>query len=125
MNDIKIPCTLNCILRHFKRFVGTIGGALPPILHKVEVPFIGKKDCESWFDDGDRHQDIEPVFICAGYKNGGRDACQVKKPNSSRNRPEIKEKHFAPFRVIPAVRLYRKWTDAGVSLVSFPGALDA
>ncbi|OQV25899.1 Serine proteinase stubble [Hypsibius exemplaris] len=81
------PHIIPVCLAPFKNYTGSYGtisgwgrlsqgGALPPVLHKVDVPFIAKKECESWFDDGDRHQDIEPVFICAGYKNGGRDACQ-------------------------------------------------
>jgi Trypsin len=98
-----------------------IGGALPPILHKVEVPFIGKKDCESWFDDGDRHQDIESVFICAGYKNGGRDACQVRIVIN------FNLKFLTCFvvcgRVILVVQSYRKWMDAGPWLASLAGAL--
>ncbi|GAU91994.1 hypothetical protein RvY_04147-2 [Ramazzottius varieornatus] len=81
------PHIIPACIAPYKNYTGTLGtitgwgrlaqgGALPPVLHKVDVPFISKHDCETWFDAGDRHQDIESVFICAGFKDGGRDACQ-------------------------------------------------
>ncbi|GAU90294.1 hypothetical protein RvY_02731-2 [Ramazzottius varieornatus] len=52
------------------------GGNASSILRKVHLPLINTTECEHWLDVAGRHQDVEPDFICAGYKQGGRDTCQ-------------------------------------------------
>jgi len=46
-------------------------GPKPQILQVVVVPFISYNTCRSIYND------IEPGMICAGYLQGGKDACGV------------------------------------------------
>ena len=56
---------------------GALGdGRLPSILQEVEVPFISYDKCKQIYSD--THNDsILPGMVCAGYEEGGRDACGV------------------------------------------------
>lgn len=48
------------------------------ILRKVYLPIVTNSECEHWYNEAGRHQIIQNEFICAGYKEGGRDSCQVR-----------------------------------------------
>ncbi|KFM60459.1 Plasma kallikrein, partial [Stegodyphus mimosarum] len=46
-------------------------------LQKVEVPVLNNSICAKWYsDEYDGYVQIHDYQICAGYKEGGRDACQ-------------------------------------------------
>lgn len=46
-----------------------------PEINQVEVPVLNRDLCNSWLE----HRDLNVTdgMICAGYKEGGKDACQV------------------------------------------------
>jgi secreted trypsin-like serine protease len=49
----------------------------PDALHQVEVPIISNQTCENWFDSALWPDDwVTPNMLCAGFAEGGRDACQ-------------------------------------------------
>ena len=50
----------------------TEGGYSPKILQKVHVPTVSDTECDADYGTGS----IFPSMICAGYREGGKDACQ-------------------------------------------------
>lgn len=53
------------------------GGILPSVLQEVKVDIVSNDKCEEMFLKAGRHENITDIFICAGYEEGGKDACQV------------------------------------------------
>lgn len=51
-----------------------------PEVNQVEVPVLNRELCNSWMED--RELNVTDGMICAGYKEGGKDACQVFKKES-------------------------------------------
>lgn len=47
------------------------------ILQKVYVPLISDKDCIRWHEEKGITLLLYPEMMCAGYKEGRRDACLV------------------------------------------------
>lgn len=44
-----------------------------PIVNEVQVPIIRRTQCDEWLDN----LTVSDGMICAGYEEGGKDACQV------------------------------------------------
>lgn len=46
-----------------------------PAINEVQVPVLNRELCNSWLE----HKDLNVTegMICAGYPEGGKDACQV------------------------------------------------
>ena len=49
----------------------------PTVLNEVDLPIISNEECEEWFRDGGDHERIPNIMLCAGYKDGGKDTCDV------------------------------------------------
>ena len=54
-------------------------GPLPGILHEVNLPIINNNACEGMYRDAGYIEHIPYIFICAGYREGGKDSCEVIK----------------------------------------------
>ncbi|MFN7640345.1 MAG: trypsin-like serine protease [bacterium] len=55
------------------------GGELSPVLLEALLPITSQEQCEKSYP----RLEISDSQLCAGYKEGGRDSCQVKEcPNS-------------------------------------------
>ena len=48
------------------------GGQESSVLRHAELPIWKQKDCDNAY-----FQPIRDIFICAGFADGGKDACQV------------------------------------------------
>lgn len=53
------------------------GGEVPTKLMEVDVRVITNQQCQAWFDESDHSKSIEKGFICAGFKEGVKDSCEV------------------------------------------------
>lgn len=47
------------------------------ILQKVYLPVLNNAVCSSWYQSQGKHVIVSSRQFCAGFKEGGRDACQV------------------------------------------------
>lgn len=77
-----------CLPRARDDFVGSVGTVVgwgrtkhgvpttPDVLQEVDVRLVDRKRCQEWYRQAGRREKILPVFVCAGYKNGGSDSCQ-------------------------------------------------
>lgn len=46
---------------------------------------INLDECRQWYREQNKHLDILDSHLCAGYKNGGIDACWVRKDKTNLN----------------------------------------
>lgn len=51
-------------------------GPLPSTLQEVSLPIIDNAECEGMYRDAGYIEHIPAIFICAGYKKGGKDSCE-------------------------------------------------
>lgn len=57
-----------------------------PAVNEVEVPVLNRDLCNQWLEH--RELNVTEGMLCAGYPEGGKDACQVRGvPKSISRRP--------------------------------------
>ena len=61
--------------------VSPAGGGVPNILHQVSVPVIDNDSCQDMFKKSGHKKTIRESFLCAGYKEGKKDSCEVSNQN--------------------------------------------
>ena len=54
-------------------------GPLPAVLQEVSLPIINNTECEAMYAKAGLWEFIPHTFICAGYRDGGKDSCEVKR----------------------------------------------
>ena len=52
-------------------------GPLPSVLQEVSVPVINNSVCETMYRSAGYIEHIPEIFICAGWRKGGFDSCEV------------------------------------------------
>ncbi|RWS17086.1 serine proteinase stubble-like protein 2 [Dinothrombium tinctorium] len=52
------------------------GGPIPSILQVVKLPILPNSQCQQMFLEAGHIKAIRDTFVCAGYKSGGKDACE-------------------------------------------------
>lgn len=62
--------------------VRSAGVEMSPKLHLVRVPVMTQKECDTAFLEAGYKLDIDETKVCAGWPQGGKDACQVSPPFS-------------------------------------------
>lgn len=58
-------------------------------MQKVTLPIINNTECELMYEKAGFREHIPHIFICAGYREGGKDSCEV------RTRPRERQTHIA------------------------------
>ena len=53
-------------------------GPLPAVLQEVDLPIINNTECGAMYEKAGFREHIPGIFICAGYKEGGKDSCEVR-----------------------------------------------
>ena len=48
------------------------------MLQEVDLPIINNTECEMMYEKAGFREHIPHIFICAGYREGGKDSCEVK-----------------------------------------------
>lgn len=97
-----------------------------PAVNEVEVPILNRDLCNSWLENRDLN--VTEGMICAGYKNGGKDACQVGAHIHTARYWIIQYKYVIICRVIRVVRYFVGMITmliAGMSVALLAGALNA
>jgi len=51
-------------------------GPLPAVLQEVDLPIINNTECEAMYEKAGFREHIPHIFICAGYREGGKDSCE-------------------------------------------------
>ena len=65
-------------IKEFTNYISISDGPGTPILQEVRVPIISNDECEETFLQEGYEEYIPNIMMCAGYKRGGKDSCQVK-----------------------------------------------
>ncbi|XP_077483633.1 brain-specific serine protease 4-like isoform X2 [Amblyomma americanum] len=56
--------------------VDSFSGVRKEILQKVTVPIVSNKECNSWYAQSGKLVVLQEMQLCAGFKEGKKDACQ-------------------------------------------------
>ena len=66
-------------------------GPRPSVLQEVSVPVINNSVCETMYHAAGYIEHIPNIFICAGWRKGGFDSCEVRttRPESIRRRQSM------------------------------------
>lgn len=54
-----------------------LGGKRPNRLQKLNVPVLDNEVCQKWYIQEKKSIEIASGSMCAGFEEGGKDACQV------------------------------------------------
>lgn len=65
-----------------------------PEINEVDVPILNREMCNTWLHTRDLN--VTDGMICAGYPEGGKDACQV----SSESLIRLFQRDSSPFFII-------------------------
>lgn len=79
--DVQFPSNLNCFVTGWGSIQSGVSLPSPQTLQKVQVPIIDRADCDSMYKVNNPTTAanatlIQWDMICAGYKDGQKDACQ-------------------------------------------------
>jgi hypothetical protein len=64
-------------MKHIITLFCFLDGPLPSVLQEVSVPVINNSVCETMYRSAGYIEHIPEIFICAGWKKGGFDSCEV------------------------------------------------
>lgn len=67
----------DCLIVIYRSFAD---GPLPAVLQEVDLPIINNTQCEAMYEKAGFREHIPHIFICAGYREGGKDSCEVRWP---------------------------------------------
>lgn len=70
---IRLYCNLNYILHFIFVEFRKGSAAYEPTVNEVQVPVLHRDLCNEWLVQ----LNVTEGMICAGYQEGGKDACQV------------------------------------------------
>jgi hypothetical protein len=65
------------VAKHSPDRVRLAEGPLPSVLQEVSVPVINNSVCETMYHAAGYIEHIPNIFICAGWRKGGFDSCEV------------------------------------------------
>lgn len=54
-----------------------VGGSRSNVLQKLTVRVIDRKECQEWYHEAGKFITINVNHMCAGYKDGAKDSCDV------------------------------------------------
>lgn len=58
------------------------GVSMSPKLHRVQVPLMSRAECDRRFRSAGYAINVDGTIVCAGWLEGGKDACQVCRKQS-------------------------------------------
>ncbi|XP_026533192.1 serine protease 27-like [Notechis scutatus] len=79
-SSVEFPANTKCWVTGWGQIGSSVNLASPQILQELEVPIIDRKTCNNLYNISKKYQlqtdIVKADMICAGYKEGGKDACQ-------------------------------------------------
>ena len=48
-----------------------------PVMKELDLPIINNTECEASYKRAGFWEEIPDIFVCAGYKDGRKDTCEV------------------------------------------------
>ena len=89
----------------------------------MDLPIINNTECEAMYEKAGFREHIPHIFICAGYREGGKDSCEVGKRSNDKKTNDKKN-----LQILSANASFRKLV-LTISLINplddcfFPGNL--